>query len=394
MAKITLFELKEKMATMQAAIAADAEWISEKAADPNTPMEEINAKKAHRDELTVRYDLLKKEHDDMEDAQRVNLAVKNGSGGGLTEKDVRLKAKASLYRTALMGGDVKKAYEGLGAIPVSTADLGYGENLLPTNMSRELLLEVAETNPLRDIAHVTNITGLEEPKLGFTIEDADLGDVTDEETAKEIEMTGGTVTYGRMKAKVNATVKDTVLHGTETDLVTAIESNLRSALAKREKHFAFLSDAVCASDTVHAHMSFYKKTASVYDVKEVTGTTLYNAIVNAFADLADDYATNARIVMKKSDYYGIIATLTNTSEALFTEKPASILGVPVVFCDKATIPVVGDFSYYGINYDIGTIFETDKDGKKGEYYFILTAWGDQQIRLKSAFRLATVDANP
>lgn len=213
MAKITLFELKEKMATMQAAIAADAEWISEKAADPNTPMEEINAKKAHRDELTVRYDLLKKEHDDMEDAQRVNLAVKNGSGGGLTEKDVRLKAKASLYRTALMGGDVKKAYEGLGAIPVSTADLGYGENLLPTNMSRELLLEVAETNPLRDIAHVTNITGLEEPKLGFTIEDADLGDVTDEETAKEIEMTGGTVTYGRMKAKVNATVKDTVLHG-------------------------------------------------------------------------------------------------------------------------------------------------------------------------------------
>ena len=46
----------------------------------------------------------------------------------------------------------------------------------------------------------------------------------------------------------------------------------------------------------------------------------------------------------------------------------------------------------GINYDIGTIFETDKDAKKGEYYWVLTAWGDQQIRLKSAFRLAVVSA--
>ena len=31
MAKTTLFELKEKMATLQAAIAADAEWIAEMA---------------------------------------------------------------------------------------------------------------------------------------------------------------------------------------------------------------------------------------------------------------------------------------------------------------------------------------------------------------------------
>lgn len=392
--KPTLFELKEKMHNLDVEIGSIAEYIADKAGDPNTPMAEINEKKAKRDELVQRRDMLKAEHDAMEEAQRNEVAMKNGKGNGLTEKDVAIKAKAALYRTALTGGDVKKAYEGLGGIPVNTADLGYGENLLPTNMSRELLLEALDTNPLREISHVTNITGLEEPKLGFTIEDADLGDVTDQQTANEIAMTGSNVTYGRLKAKVNATVKDTVLHGTETDLVSAIESNLRAALAKREKHFAFLSAASCASDTTHAHMSFYKKTGNVYDITEVTGTTLYNAIVNAYADLADEYAARATVVMKKSDYYGIISTLTNTSEALFSEKPAMILGIPVVFCDKATTPVVGDFSYYGINYDIGTIFETDKDGKKGEYYFILTAWGDQQIRLKSAFRLATVDANP
>ena len=96
-------------------------------------------------------------------------------------------------------------------------------------------------------------------------------------------------------------------------------------------------------------------------------------------------------MMKKSDYYAMIATLANSSESLFGEKPASVLGHKVIFCDKADIPVVGDFSYYGINYDIGTIYETDKDAKKGEYYFVLTAWGDQQIRLKSAFRLAIVN---
>ena len=94
--------------------------------------------------------------------------------------------------------------------------------------------------------------------------------------------------------------------------------------------------------------------------------------------------------MKKSDYYGMIKELVNDSDTLFTSKPASILGHEVIFCDKAEIPVVGDFDFYGINYDIGTIFETDKDAKKGEYYWVLTAWGDQQIRLKSAFRLALV----
>jgi HK97 family phage major capsid protein len=386
---MNLFELKEKMATLQSAIAADAAWIAEKAADPAVNMEEIEAKTSHRDELQKRFDMLKREHDAVEAKQKEEVK-KNAKPG-----NEKLRAKAAFFRDALAGTTRGKAYEGLGGIPVNTADLGYGENLLPTNMSRELILENVENNPLREICRVTNISGLEEPKLGFTIEDADIADVTDQQTANEIAMTGDTVSYGRLKMKVNATVKDTVLHGTETDLVSAIENNLRSALAYREKHFAFLSATAAASDSTHAHMSFYKKnSSSQYEIKEVTGTDLYSAIVNAYADLDDKYAANARIVMKKADYYGMIKDLTNTSEALFSGKPAMILGIPVIFCDKATIPVIGDFGYYGINYDVGAIYETDKDAKKGEYYFVFTAWGDQQFRLKSAFRLATVDANP
>ena len=392
----TLFELKEKMAELKASIKADAEWIAEKAADPSVKIDEINEKKAHRDELQTRYDEIKAIADEMEVMQREDVKKANP----VNEKEALIAAKAAFYRDALTG-NVKKSYEGLGAIPVNTADLGYGEHLLPSNMSRELLMEPVEKDPLRDVAHVTNITGLEEPKLGFTIEDADLADVADTATANEIAMDGDTVVYGRLKGKVSATVKDTVLHGTPVDLVGAIDGALGGALAKREKMFAFKSATALynsgTKDTVHAHMSFYDYTSYTdashitYAIKTCEGATMYDAIAAALGDLADEYSANASIVMKKADYYAMIKGLANSAESLFGEKPASFLGYPVVFCDKATIPVVGDFSYYGINYDIGAIFETDKDAKEGEYYFVLTTWGDQQIRLKSAFRLAIVN---
>jgi HK97 family phage major capsid protein len=392
----TLFELKEKMAELSASIKADAEWIAEKAADPATPIDDINAKKAHRDELQTRLAEIKGVHDEMEAMQREAVRTETK----MSAKDQLIASKAAFYRDAF-AGNVKKSYEGLGAIPVNTADLGYGEKLLPTNMSRELLMEPAEKNPLRDIARVTNITGLEEPKLGFTIEDADLADVADTATANEIALTGENVVYGRLKAKVCATVKDTVLNGTPVDLVSAIESRLSGALAKREKMFAFKSATDLYNsgnkDTVHAHMSFYDYTSYTsasnltYAITAKEGATMAAALEAALGDLADEFSENATIVMKKSDYYAMIEGIANHAESLFGAKPASFLGVPVVFCDKATIPVVGDFSYYGINYDIGTIFQTDQDAKKGEYYFVLTAWGDQQIRLKSAFRLAIVN---
>lgn len=397
---MNLFELKEKLATLKAAILADANWLAEKAADPATSMDDIKEKQAHRDELQTRYDTLKAEHDRMEEEQRIKVAGEAIASGAVTPEQNLVEAKGAFYRDALIGA-VKKSYEGLGAIPANSADLGYGEHLLPKTVSNELLLEPEENNPLRNIVRVTNITGYEEPKLGFTIEDSDIGDVADTATANEIAMTGDSVVYGRLKMKIYATVKDTVLHGTNTNLVEAIESRLRSGLAMREKRYAFQSATSIYNsgtpDSVHRHMSFYdytsytSATVLTYAIKAVEGATMYAAIVNALADLADEYAAHATIVMKKSDYYAMIQTLTNDADTLFGAKPASILGVPVVFCEKATIPVVGDFRYYGINYDVDAIYETDKDGKKGEYYFIFTAWGDQQIRLKSAFRLAIVN---
>ena len=293
-------------------------------------------------------------------------------------------AKAAFYRAAVGIGDmeaVRKTYAGLGAIPAGSADLGRGSNLLPVNLSNELLAEPVEENSLRRVEPVSQINGLEEPKIDFTIEDADLADVTDEETAREIKMDGDTITYGRFKTKIVATVKDTVLHGTDTDLVNKVEAALRSGLAIKEKINAFRVE----SDTKHDHMSFY-----LNGIKEVEGSDLIQAIINAWADLPDAFSANACCVMRKQDYYAEIRKLANSSSDLWGAAPEDVLGVPVEFNDRAVIPVVGDFRYARQNYDIGTTLETDKDGKKGEYYFILTAWGDHRIRLKNAFRLAKV----
>ena len=248
-------------------------------------------------------------------------------------------------------------------------------------MVSELLTEPVEENSLRRIEPVSQISGLEEPKIDFTIEDATLEDVTDEETAKEIEMTGDTIEYGRFKTKIVATVKDTVLLGTDTDLVVKIEAALKSGLAIKEKINAFRT----VSDTTHDHMSFY-----LNGIKEVEGPNMVQAVINAWADLPEMFAANAHVVMRKQDYYAGITAMANGSTDLWGKKPEDVIGIPAEFNDRAVTPIVGDFRFSKQNYEIGTIYETDKDAKKGEYYFVLTAWGDHRIRLKSAFRLAKV----
>lgn len=382
---MTLFEKKEKLFELENELSSIKDFIVEKASDPTFPMEQIQEKQKKADELCGRIKVMDQSIKDEEEAQRKSLAMRKGSGAGMSEDQVKLAAKADFYRAVITGGDVAKAYEGLGGIPESSADLGKGDKLLPTTMSSELIMEPRETNSLRGICRVTNVTGLEEPKLGFTIDDSSIGDVTDKQTAKEIEMEGDTVAYGRHKVKVKATVKDTILHGTPVDLVSAIEGTLRSALAYREKTYAFLS----TSDSTHDHMSFY-----LNNITAIEGSDIIDAITKAWAALPDAFSEHAVCVMRKQDYYAAVRTLANSAVDLWGKKPEDVLGLPVVFNDKAVTPVVGDFDYYGINYDIGTIYETDKDVNKGEYYFVLTAWGDQQIRLKSAFRLARVSQNP
>ena len=381
---MTLFEMKEKLNTLKSAILADANWLAEKAADPSTKMEEIKEKQAHRDELQARYDTLKAEHDRMEEEQRVSVAIDAGKGAGMTEKDVRIKAKANLYRALLTGNtaEIQKAYTALGAIPALDADLGNGSKLLPTNMQREIIVEPREENPMRGIVRMSNIRGLEEPKLIIDL-DGGYDDVTDKETAKEIEIDGDMVSYGRHKVKPKAKISDTVVHGTDLDLVTEVENALRDGLAINEMNRMFAASPT----SEYAGMSFY---STDNNIKKVTGTTKQQAIAKALADLPLAFRRNAKIVMSATDWFDMWGANLNQAGMYFENRPQQLFGKEVVLVDDATDPIVGDFNYCRINYDIDTILDVDKDVDSGIYKYVLTAWYDIKIRLKSAFRIAHV----
>jgi HK97 family phage major capsid protein len=385
---MTLFEMKEKLATLNAAIAADAAWIAEKVADPDTQMPEVEAKQKHRDELVTRRGLLQKEHDSLEEQQRNSVAFKFAATDAQSG-ELAKKAKGDFYKAVLTGAtedSIRKAYTALGGIPAGDADLGYGDKLLPTNMSNELITEPAVENPMREIVRLSNVTGLEEPKLLFDVDGA-YDNVTDKDTAKEIKAKGDTVVYGRNKVKVLAKVSDTVLRGAPYDLAATIDNALRSGLAANEMARMFAPSPASPYDG----MSFY---SSANAVKHVTGSTVQKAIAGALADIPLAYRRNAKIVMSSAAWFDMWEANLNRSGMFYEERPLTLFGKDVVLVDDATLPIVGDFSYARINYDIGTVYDTDKDIEAGIYRFVLTAWYDIKLRLSSAFRIAEVVPGP
>lgn len=298
----------------------------------------------------------------------------------LSKEEKVIKAKADLIRNTIAGRmQPREVLNELG----DGASLGNGQKILPTTMMTELVTEPYAKNPLRGLSKFSNITNLEVPKIAFTLDDDEFLN-SDSETAKEMAASASIISFKRNKFKVFADVTETVLRGTDTNLVAHVENALRSGMARKEKKTAF-ADVTNAADT-----SFYNKTSGNYDIKTIQKESLYLAIKAALADLEDEYADNAKIVMKKSDYYDIIEALANGNTTLYQAQPETILGAPVIFCDLATVPVIGDFSYSQFNYDLDATYESDKNIKTGVTSFVLTAYLDHKILMKSAFRLAKV----
>ena len=291
-----------------------------------------------------------------------------------------LNAKAELIRSVM--ADQKPTQKVLAALGVGST-LGNGDKFLPSTMVNDLLYEPMAKNPLRKLSVFTNITNLEIPKITFSLSDDNFLE-DDTATAKELKADGDTVVFGRNKFKVFCDITETVLNGTNTNLVQVVEAGLQSGLAKKEKKVAY-------AKTETTTMSFYHKTdSSNYDIKSIKGKTLYEAIIEAIADLEEDYSENASVTMRKVDYYKMIKDLANGNATLYMAPPEQILGVPVEFCDLAEIPVVGDYKYSHFNYDLKMLFDRDKNVKTGLESFVLTAWIDHKIKMKSAFRLAEV----
>lgn len=380
----TLYELKQSLGEVGEQLKNKNNELSQKAGDPNVEFEHIKQLEKDVGILQQRYDILEKRKDEVQQKQSEKAQKdmeKTSVYQTLSEDDKKIKAKAEFYRHALLPNEFEKpsqeAQRMLHALPTGN-DTG-GDKFLPTTLSNELVSEPFARNQLREKARLTNIKGLEIPRISYTLDDDEF--ITDEETAKEMALKGDTVKFSPHKFKVFAAVSDTVIHGSDIDLVNWVENALRSGLADKERKDAF---ALSPKNSIE-HMSFYNT-----GVKEVSGEDIYEAIVNAIADLHEDYRSNATIYMRYVDYIKIIKILSNGTTNFFDTPAEKVFGKPVVFTDSAVNPVVGDFNYFGINYD-NTTFDTDKDVKKGEYLFVLTAWYDQQRTLDSAFRIAKVD---
>ena len=375
------FTLQQTIDGVRASLKDATNKLAEMYADSSASMDARTEQQKLVKDLEEREAGLKAQLDKMDAEAKAKMEaqnVKNANVGASKEEKV-LNAKAEIIRATMKNRATSQ--EVLNALG-DGATLGNGDKILPSTMTNELLYEPLATNPLRGISTFTNITNLEVPKITFSLSDDDF--IEDGETAKELATSTNTIVFTRNKFKVFCDITETVLNGTNTNLVSVVNAGLQSGLAKKEKNVAF-----APADTA-TEMSFYHQTGSVYDIKEVEGASMFEAIVNALADLEDDYAANAKVVMKKADYYSIITSLANNSTALYAAQPEQVIGAPVIFCDLATIPVVGDFKYSHFNYDLNMLYDTDKNVKTGINSFVLTAWIDHKIKMKSAFRLAKV----
>ncbi|PGH92569.1 phage major capsid protein [Bacillus thuringiensis] len=371
----TLFELKQNLSTIGQQLQKVESELSQKAIDPSATMESLQTLQQSKKDLQMRFDVIKKQHDSMEVEQRAKFTTNQGVNSIQDPKQRIVQAKAELIRATMhkqsVPTDVRQA--------LGDNDTTGGNKFLPKTVSTDILVEPTVKNPLRNRSTITQITNLEIPKLNFTLDDDDF--IADTETAKELKATGDVVSFGRHKFKVFAGISETVLNGSEANLVSYVENALQSGVAAKEKKVAFTTTPKAGED----HMSFYKA-----GVKEVTAENKYKAIKAAIADLHEDYRENAVIYMRYIDYSDIIEVLANGNATLYAAQPEQVLGKPVEFCDSAVDPVVGDYTYSHFNYDLNVLYDRDKDVKTGIEQFVVTAWLDHQIKLKSAFRIAKV----
>lgn len=401
----TLYALKEKLSTVGAELKNVSAELMDKAANPSVAIEDVTALETKQAGLQKRFDLIKNEHDRLEAEQRAKLQD-NKINSAMTDEARTIAARAEFIRAKVLGREMSaEAKEILATITplqalpaVSTT----GSSFLPTTLSKELVHEPFVKNPLRGRIGMTAIKGLELPKIAFTLDDDSF--ISDAGSAQEIQLTGDTVAFGKFKFKVKARISDTVLHGSDVELVNYVENALKSGLAAKERKVSFAHGTAPNSPrpvvAAEKHMSLYEVDAtSASVIEEVPGADMFEAITNALADLHEDFRENASVCMRYSDYVTMLKTLSNSSRDLYGKQPEEIIGAPVFFTDAAAVydtdgiygrPIVGDFSYLHLNYDPEITYDTDKDVDKGEYIWVLTAWIDQQKKLSSAFRIAKV----
>lgn len=383
-----LFEMRTSKFNLGQSLQSANEKLAEMAGQPDASAEDIQAQQKKVDALQLRYNTISEQVKKVETEQKAKLTegknkvAQNKISSDPKERMIQMEA-AWIRKT--VRPDNADFQEKWNTIKQEMKDdtTTQGGKLLPVNVSNQLVSEPFATNPLRQMETVSTITNLILPRIAFDI--ADDSFVNDGDISKEMDLKGDQITFERHMLKVRAGISDTVLMGTDTGLVDYVNNALASALQLKERNMALGTSNPAGLE----HMSFYDTTT--VKIKKVSGSDLFHAIRKALADLDDAFQDNAKILMTRNDYYDMLDGLANNSSTLYQAQPESILGAPVVFTSAATTPIVGDFSFAQLNYEISSsLYEQYKDYQKGMNYFQLTAWFDHQIKLASAFRLATV----
>lgn len=380
-----LYAMKTTKFNLGQSLQSANEKLAEMAGKPDATSEDIQAQQKKVDGLQLRFKTISEQVERAENEQKANLTnVKDKVAKESDPKKRMIQMEAAWIRKTVRP-DNADFQEKWNAIKQEMKDdtASNGGKLLPINVSDQLVSEPFASNPLRKMETVSTITNLILPRIAFDI--ADDSFVNDGDIAKEMGLKGDQINFERHMVKVRAGISDTVLMGTDTGLVQYVNNALGSALQLKERNMELGTSNPVGLE----HMSFYDTTT--VKIKKVSGSDLFHAIRKALADLDDAFQDNAKVLMTRSDYYDMLDSLANGSATLYQAQPESILGAPVVFTSAATTPIVGDFSFAQLNYEISSsLYEQYKDYQKGMNYFQLTAWFDHQIKLASAFRLATV----
>lgn len=385
--KMNSYELNAQRLNLKETLADAEQRIIELSVDPNADKDQIDAAKKHRDDLKAKFEAINEAYEKVaaEEIKAATPVNKLKAEVVMTPEQKRETIVAAWIRKTMKPEDaaVLEKWHSVKDELKDDKDTTKGADILPINVASDLVYEPLATNPLREMEEVSTVTNLVLPTIAFeVVTDA----VKDGTAAKDATVKGGEIEFGRFKTKVRAGISETILNGTDANLVGYVNNALSSALQARE-----LSAALSASPAPsEEHMSFYN---AVNGIKTVKGADMFKAINKALADLDDAYQDNAQVLMTRADYFDMLDKLSNSSTTLYEKQPEQIFGVPVHFTSKATTPIVGDFKQARLNYDIATpVFEQYKDYQTGFNYFQLTAWLDHRIKLASAFRLASVSA--
>lgn len=370
---VTLYEKKQNLGTLGAQLKKVNEEIAMKAGDPTVADKDLMQLQEQSESLEKRYNMLKEQVEREESEQRAKFTKTKAPT--MTAEEKLIHAKAEFYRGQSLSSDYKQV---LGDDDSTTN----GSKLLPVTIANDIIAEPTDSNPLREDELVTAVTNLERPRIDVTIDDDSF--VSDQAVAEEIKLKGDTVKFGRNKTKLKVAISEAILNGTDTNLVEHVNAQLQAGLARKEKKVAFAETPKSGEE----EMSFY---SDENKIKKVSGSSLFDAITQAAGDIADEFQSDIKVYMTRPDYMKMIKELSNGAVSLFGKAPEEVLGYPVRFTELAKKPVVGNFKYAQLNYEISSaLYEQWKDYDKGVNNFQLTAWFDHKILLASAFRIADV----